>query len=447
MSLLDDSKAIFYHPLDNSTEVLKSQAWTESTTALVSGKVSSALAAAVTPSFGAEKEFLSAGAASYIFVAALDSDKFVVVYQDTSAANHGKAKIGTVSGTDITFGAEKEFVAAQANYTHATALSATKFVVSYSDGGDGFKGTAKVGTVSGTDITFGTEAEFLSAGISSYNYIATIDASKFVVAYRDNADAGHGTARVGTISGTDITFGVESEFLSLADAEFVSVAAVLSPTKFVVAFRDDSNALHGTAKVGTVSGTTITFGAESEFLSETGADFVSIAALDASKFVVAYQDDSDLSHGTARVGSVSGTTITFGTAVEFLSAGAASSINTVGINSSRFIVAYRDAADAGAGTSRVGTVNGTDIVFGTEAEFGPVPTGEGPNGPQHISLAIVGSALIVAFRDGVDAGHGTAKVGTLPAGPASVTGVGAPYNSAAGAAKVAFVGWLKNPSA
>ncbi len=43
MALVQSDKAIFYHPLDDSTESLKSQAWTPSTPIFGAGKVSSAM--------------------------------------------------------------------------------------------------------------------------------------------------------------------------------------------------------------------------------------------------------------------------------------------------------------------------------------------------------------------------------------------------------------------
>jgi hypothetical protein len=74
-------------------------------------------------------------------------------------------------------------------------------------------------------IIFGTEAEFQSAGGATYISVAVLSSSQFVVAYRDDFDSGHGTAKVGTISGTNITFGAEVEFRASASSE-ISAAAL-----------------------------------------------------------------------------------------------------------------------------------------------------------------------------------------------------------------------------
>jgi hypothetical protein len=356
------------------------------------------------PGFGAEAEFLSAGAASYVSAAALSATVFVVAYADGADSGHGTARVGTVSGTAVTFGAEAEFLSADgAYYVSAAALSATQFVVAYADAADAGHGTAKVGTVSGASIAFGAEAEFLSASTNSVS-AAALSATQFVVAYSDGADAGHGTAKVGTVSGTAITFGAEAEFQSAAGGAGSVSAAALSATAFVVAYRDYGDASHGTAKVGAVSGTSITFGAEAEFLP-AAASYVSAAALGAGKFVVAYRDEGGSNHGKAKAGAVSGTSITFGGESEFQGVdGNTEYISAAALSADEFVVAYSDLTDSGHGTAKVGTVSGAAIAFGAEAEYNTGST-------EYNAIVALGAAkFAVAFRDASDSGHGTAKV-------------------------------------
>jgi len=448
MELLQQSKAIFYHPCNDETEYLKTQDWTETTPTYAAGKVSDALfPTAGDPAFGAEAEFMSAGNADCNSAAALSASSFVVAYRDVADSNHGTARVGTVSGTDIAFGTEAEFLSADGvAYISVAAIDATKFVVAYSDFPDSGHGTAKIGIVAGTAITFYAEAEFLSAGTAYYNSVAVLDvtgaSAKFVVAYTDGADSWHGTAKIGTVDGTAITFYAEAEFRAGGAADYISAAA-LGASKFVVAYRDNDDSNHGTAKVGTVGGTDITFGPEAEFNSAGTASFISAAALGATKFVVAYQDVADSFHGTARVGTVGGTDITFGAEAEFLSADGVYYVSAAALDSSKFVVAYMDNADSSHGTAKVGTVSGTDVAFGAEAEF------QGAGRADHISAAALSATdFVVAYSDDVDASHGTAKVGTLPAPAASLAAsTPAAYDSADAAAKVAFCGWFRKPSA
>ena len=447
MELLQQNKAIFYHPCNDSTEYLKTQDWDETTPTYAAGKVSDALWPTVGgPTFGAEAEFLGAGAKPQdISVAALSATKFVVAYR-VQFASSARARVGTVSGTDITFGAEVEFFGmSSSDCISVTALLATKFVVAYRDQAGSNHGTAKVGTVNGTAITFGAETEF-TTGTTSYISATTLSATAFVVAYRDDADSRHGTAKVGTVSGTAVTFGAEVEFLSADGADYISAAA-LSATAFVVAYRDNADSAHGTARVGTVSGTAITFGVEAEFNGATTA-YISAAALSATAFVVAYQDGA--AHGTARVGTVSGTDITFGVESEFLNAGAYD-IFAAGLSATKFVAAYRDNPDSNRGKAKVGTVTGTAIAFGAEGEYATAWAGYNPVAALDSAILPPASAteLVVAYRDGANSYQGTAKVGTLPAAPASSLAASTPgaYDSATAATKVAFCGWFRKPSA
>lgn len=382
-----------------------------------SGKLQSAESNEVTVStifgFGSKAKF-NAGISSNTGISALSATKVVVVWRDESDSNHGKAKVGTVSGTDVTFGAENKFDASNTLFMAVTALSATKCVVVHRSGADGH-GKAHVGTVSGTDITFGATGEFHNDGGSGpfQIFITTLSSTKIVVSYQDLTDSSHGTAKVGTVSGTDITFGAETEFLSTGSADDPALAA-LSATKFVVTYRDNVDSGHGTAKVGTVTGTAIAFGAETEFLSAGGAFDISVAALSSTVFVVGYADQADLQHGTANVGTVSGTTITFGAENEF---GAGDGrIGVAALSATEFVVVYRDNLDSNHGTARVGTVSGTTMTFGAEAEFLSVNGMDLPFVTALDSALIPpasASAFVVAYQDESDSSHGAANVGTV----------------------------------
>ena len=368
--------------------------------------------------FGAEAEFLSAGAASYVSAAALSATVFVVAYRDGADSSHGKAKVGTVSGADITFGAEAEFLSADgAYYISAAALSPTAFVVAYRDDADSSHGTAKVGTVSGTAIAFGAEAEFLSAGAASYVSAAALSATAFVVAYWDGADSGHGTAKVGTVSGAAITFGAEAEFLSAGAASYV-FATALSGSQFVVVYYD--SAVGTTTKVGAVSGTAIAFGAETVLFAAGSAGFVSAAALSGSQFVVAYYDGLDSGHGTAKVGTVSGTSIAFGAEAEFLSAGAVGYVSAAALSTTAFVVAYRDDADSSHGTARVGSL---------AQSFAASPA-------DSVSLADAASKSASSARSDSAAlsdavGFGTSKSDSAALSDSETASVGAPLSDSA----------------
>ena len=349
--------------------------------------------------YDSERVFNSANT-WYISAAALSDTKFIVAYQDYANLFYGTAIVGTVSGSTITFGSEYVFNSATTWYTSVAGLSDSKFVVAYCDVGNSYYGTAIVGTVSGSTISYGSEYIFNSASNDSISAAALSD-SKFVVAYRDWGNLSYGTAIVGTVSGSTITFGSEYVFNS-ADNDYISATA-LSDSKFVVAYRDVGNSKYGTAVVGTVTGSTITFGSGYVFNSADN-NYISATALSDSKFVVAYRDMGNSNYGTAIVGTVSGSTITFGSGYVFNSA-SNDYISATALSDSKFVVAYRDEGNSNYGTAVVGTVTGSTITYGSGYVCNNADT-------YFISVvALSDTKFVVAYYDGGNSAYGTAIIG------------------------------------
>ncbi len=157
------------------------------------------------------------GHVMYNSVVDVGSGKVVVAYQDAGNSNYGTAAVGTVSGTSISFGTPVVFHSTNVYYIGATYDSANdRVVIAYQDYGNSSKGTAVVGTVSGTSISFGTPVVFEN---DSSNYMAAIYDStneKVVIAYQDAGNSSYGTAIVGTVSGTSISFGSAAVYESTA---------------------------------------------------------------------------------------------------------------------------------------------------------------------------------------------------------------------------------------
>ncbi len=281
------------------------------------------------------------------------SNKVVIAYRDVGNSSYGTAIVGTVSGTSISFGTAVVFESASSRYLSATFdSSSNKVVIAYRDVGNSNYGTAIVGTVSGTSISFGTAVVFESA--SSGFLSATFDSSsnKVVIAYIDGGNSYYGTAIVGTVSGTSISFGTAVVFES-ASSSFLSATFDSSSNKVVIAYRDVGNSSYGTAIVGTVSGTSISFGTAVVF--ESAVSYYMSATFDSTfnKVVIAYSDGSDSGYGTSVVGTVSGTSISFGTAVVFESASSSYLSATFDSSSNKVVIAYRDDGNSDYGTSVV----------------------------------------------------------------------------------------------
>jgi len=333
-----------------------------------------------------------------------DQDKVVIVYQDNTNSLYGTAIIGTVSDTSISFGTPTVFNSAN-TYQIATAYdaSAQKAVVFYSDDGNSSYGTGIVGTVSGTSISFGSETVFESATTYWISCAYDANAQKTVVAYRDSGNSLYGTSIVATVSGTSISFGSPVVFNSGSTYE-TSATYDSTAQKVVISYADNNNSGRGTAIVGTVSGTSISFGSAGVFNS--GRSEQSSIAYDANadKVVVAYRQDSN-GYCLANVGTVSGTSISFGSSAT-VNAASSEYISTVyDSNAEKVVVCYRDNGNSNRGRFNVGTVSGTSISFAGEQLFEAGAT-------WHIGSTYDSTAkrVIIVYGDEGDSYYGKAIV-------------------------------------
>ena len=112
----------------------------------------------------------------------------------------------TVSGTDVSGGATVTFnsSASTTNNNVVYDNNAQKTVITYVDGGNSSYGTAIVGTVSGTSISFGSEVVYNAATTLMQHLLLTAKINRIVVAYSDGGSAGNFTT--GIVSGNSITF-------------------------------------------------------------------------------------------------------------------------------------------------------------------------------------------------------------------------------------------------
>jgi len=327
-----------------------------------------------TRSFGSAVVFESA-ATDYISIT-YDStnNRVVIAYRDGANSNYGTAIVGTVSGTSISFGTAVVFESANAYFISSTYDSTNnRIIIAYNDSGNSNYGTAIVGTVSGTSISFGTAVVFEAA--NSYYMSAAFDSTnnRVIIGYSDVGNSFYGTVVVGTVSGTSISFGSPTVFES-AGVGWVSVTYDSISNRVVIAYRDNDNSYYGTSIVGTVSGTSISFGSAVVFQSSWSNYISSTYDSTNNRVVIAFQNFSSSYYGTAVVGTVSGTSISFGTAVVFESAATTYISATFDSTNNRVVIAYVDDGNSGYGTAIVGTVSGTSISFSTAIVFASAVT-------------------------------------------------------------------------
>jgi len=250
------------------------------------------------------------------------NNKIIITWLNGNETNRAYVIVGDVDPSDnsMSFGSSVAYESGQTNDSNPVFdTNAGKVVIVFVDQGDSRKGKAIVGTVSGTSISFGSAATFHTdvQGLTVAVYDPT--SQKVIIPYKDGNDADRGKCKVATVSGTSISFGNIATFESSNLSNDIAVSYDVNSSKVVVVYSDAGNSNHGKAIVGTVSGTTISFGSSATFESATTSD-IDISYDIANKVnVISYDDGGNSNYGTYIVGTVSGTSISFGTAEVFIS--------------------------------------------------------------------------------------------------------------------------------
>ena len=297
-----------------------------------------------------------------------NSNRIVIAYKDAANSNYGTAVVGAISGTSISFGTKVTFESARADHIAITFDSTNnKVVIAYSDEGNSGYGTAIVGTVDPSDnsISFGSAAIFESAVTNETSVGFDANAGKCVIAYQDNGNSNRGTAVVATVSGTSISFGSATLFESGASF-YMNVVYDSNAQKIVIAYMDQGNSSAVTAIVGTISGTSISFGSAAA-VGDAGENVA--AAFDSAnnKVVVFFQSTNDSNGGRARVGTVSGTSITFGAKASYSTTAVTNQTAVFDSQANEVIIFYRDqgASNTYYPTFAAGATSGTTVSFTT----------------------------------------------------------------------------------
>ena len=387
-----------------------------------------------------------AGAANYTACAfdPNDAGKFVLVYPNLSNGEYGTAIVGTVSGTAISFGSEYVFNSANSIYMSMSfdAKTAGMFVISFYDTATGSNGTSKalIGNISGTTLSFGTKQQYSSQGSNSM--VCAFDpntAGKFVIAHRDGPNSNNGRAIVATVSGTTISYGSSIAFNA---AGTTAIGISFDPNTsgmIVIAFKDEGDGEYGKAIVGNIAGTSITFGSEYTFNS-TNTEHCSCAfdPNTAGKFVVAYSDQGNSRYGTCIVGTVSGTAISYGSEYIFNN----SHSNRVKAyfdpySANKFVVTYTPETASNVGKVIVGTISGTAISYGSATTYNSISTDAtstsfDPSTP---------GKFVIVYRNNTSPYAGKAIVGQMTAAVTNLTsanliGITSEATSSGGTAKI-----------
>jgi len=324
-----------------------------------------------TPSFpGLVYAFDSSGGAGEI-TCSYDStaNKTVFAWRDGGSSNYGKAIVGTVSTWALSFGSEVTFLSDRADYIAPVYdPNANKTVIAFQDYNypsvNNFYGRLVVGTVSGTDITFDSPQTFTNSTGASYISVAFDSTSnKVIISYIvTSTERGWGVVFQNTGTSTNLT---STNLLGLAPE---AISDTATGTINTWGSRCESTKLVGE---GPSAGANATYAPTPDdpyrysMCYDTAND----------KVIIAYNDEANSYYLYACVGTVTGNAISWGTVVAVDETATMDQIQlTYDTNADRVLLVFRDQGTGGDLSGRVGTVSGTTISFGSKTTGTPHPS-------------------------------------------------------------------------
>ncbi len=365
--------------------------------------------------FGSYEEYINKSTYFGMIVPLTDS-KFVLLYRN-QPDSYLSAKVATVSGTDISLGDVTNYYSGIGKNIDAVGLTDDKIVVVYRDSGHTDTGKLRIGDVSGTTINFGDEHTYQDTYNTLSNTLCRLTDSKFIISWElyNQATPGSegGYARVCDVSGTTISSGNSYQFSDTSDIESLAAETVDDET-YIISFMYSSGN-DGKCRVATVSGTTISYGSEYTYhdncdTGQPAAHIHNIVYIGGSGFVIVYRDKSD-NHGEAKVGSISGTTINFGPGYPYTSGGIQWPTIIAPIEGQNFvIVIYTDLDNSNYGTAQIGTIYDNQIVWSDETVFFNSQVFHMVK-PAFLKTY---NRFAIAFRDIDDGNHGKVIIGIAP---------------------------------
>ena len=226
-------------------------------------------------------------------------------------------------------------------------------------------GTVTAVSSEGTPSEAGSSQVFDSTNSANWTSIAyDPNNNKVVVIYGVGSfSTAEPRAVVGTISGTSISFGTPVPFDTGTDLWTTTIAYDSAQNKFLIAYSDYANNFYGYVIVGTVSGNSISFGTrvawQSNQVRETQAVYNPVTSLTTVAF--------SLNNTSGRVSQfiISGTTASSPALNSFESGRVTWVAVTYDSTNNKIIIFYSDNNNSNRGTVVVGTPSGSNLTFGT----------------------------------------------------------------------------------
>lgn len=272
--------------------------------------------------------------------------------------------------------------------------------------------TAKVGTLAGETVSWGTASSSIGSADTNKIGICAVGSGKVVVVY---APASGVFAAVGTISGSTITFGTPVQITATASSSVDRHNITFDPDTGSVVVVYQNGTGNSFAIAGSVSGTTITFGTAVDVGSIGLNGHVVSMPGTGGKVFFAYAAGSPLSY-MARILSLVGTSITANAAYTW------GAVGTPGVPMraafdpvSRKLLVVGCATSGNVGVAAVASVALTEIAFGTSRTFSAGGITANKNA-LHAHWDTSAGVPVVLYADAGNSGYGTMVSGSIATG-------------------------------
>ena len=299
----------------------------------------------------------------------INAEQLTVVGVVTASSGAFSGNISAASGTftgNVTVGGTLTYddVTNVDSIGLVTARSGIQFGLAGVGGSVSGTGNANFsGIVTATSFS-GDGSNLTGVDSNSINIVATgtLPDGKAVIVRTDGT--------VEAVSGTTYTQAAGSSVIFEGSGASSNIAATYDSTnnKVIVLYKPDG-ITYLEAIVGSISDTTISFGSQQQVdNSDANSGFLQIAYDSSSgKVIFGWQDRvSHQNRGVCAVGTISGTSISMGSKAVFDSVDA-DSISVSNIGDNQFLVAWQR---GNQGRAKIGTISGTTITYGsTEYAF------------------------------------------------------------------------------
>ena len=326
----------------------------------------------------------------------------------------------------LSFGTPAVFESATTTHVDIDALDSTHVIIVYRDGGNSYRGTAIVGTVSGTSISFGSPMGFDTNVNPNCRMlsVSALDNTHAIISYWNKSDSNHPYAVVATISGTSISLGT-SQVLDETDPNTIVTpylsSDIFDGTHAFIAWGFFHSTIPGLvyrrAMVATISsGNVITNGTYQTFGSTGSPDYTLATVLDQTHGVVVWSDSPLGAVGTWDGQDGADADLTFGThATLSTDRGLGRGLDT--LDSTHIVLSLRNFDDSSHGYALIAT---WDEEEGADADLasGEAYMFENAAIVYNSVTTMDSSHFIVNYEDDADGDHGTGISGIVSDGTA-----------------------------